>query len=345
LADLGITGVKVRYDGGGDSGSIEWMGFTKEQCESPEDVNDNIEDWENDAELHKVVENDDYNTIQEEGVSLPQRSIIDFQGTGVTATDNGVKTIVTIPTPTPQQAYNTAQEEGVALPQRTTFNFTGAGVTAFDFAGVTVVNVPGGGVATYPTIQDEGTSLPIQPIIDFQGAGVVATNGVGKTVITIPGVGVAPIYGSFYDTTTQTTTSGGIVPMKLNNTDLTCTNGFSIVNDLLGNPTQITATNSGIYNLQFSTQIKKTSGGGASQIYIWFRVNGVDIPNSNTVLTLANNGDLLVAAWNIFIPLTAGSNVQIMWSPTVSNLQLLNNTTIPGLPAIPSVIATINKIN
>jgi len=64
LADLGITGVKVRYDGGGDSGSIEWMGFTKEECETPEDVNDNIEDWENDAYLAKVVESDDYKLVE-----------------------------------------------------------------------------------------------------------------------------------------------------------------------------------------------------------------------------------------------------------------------------------------
>jgi len=65
LADLGITGIKVRYDGGGDSGSIEWMGFTKEQCESPEDVNDNIDDWENDAYLAKVVESDDYRLVED----------------------------------------------------------------------------------------------------------------------------------------------------------------------------------------------------------------------------------------------------------------------------------------
>jgi len=65
LADLGITGVKVRYDGGGDSGSIEWMGFTKEECETPEDVNDNIDDWQNDANLSKLVESQDYENIQD----------------------------------------------------------------------------------------------------------------------------------------------------------------------------------------------------------------------------------------------------------------------------------------
>ena len=37
-----------------------------------------------------------YNTIQEEGVNLPQQNIIDFQGTGVTATNGAGKTIVTI---------------------------------------------------------------------------------------------------------------------------------------------------------------------------------------------------------------------------------------------------------
>ena len=65
LADVGITGIKVRYDGAGDSGAIEWIGFTKEKCETPEDVNDNVDDLVDDANLSKVVENDDYNTIQD----------------------------------------------------------------------------------------------------------------------------------------------------------------------------------------------------------------------------------------------------------------------------------------
>jgi len=51
LADLGVTGIKVKYDGGGDSGAIEWIGFTKEKCDTPEDVNDNIDDWETESAL------------------------------------------------------------------------------------------------------------------------------------------------------------------------------------------------------------------------------------------------------------------------------------------------------
>jgi hypothetical protein len=51
LADLGVTGIKVKYDGGGDSGAIEWIGYTTEKCDTPEDVNDNVEDWDNDTNL------------------------------------------------------------------------------------------------------------------------------------------------------------------------------------------------------------------------------------------------------------------------------------------------------
>jgi hypothetical protein len=51
LADLGVTGIKVQYDGGGDSGAVEWIGYTTEKCATPEDVDDYIDTWDNDANL------------------------------------------------------------------------------------------------------------------------------------------------------------------------------------------------------------------------------------------------------------------------------------------------------
>jgi hypothetical protein len=54
LADIGVTGVKVKYDGGGDSGAIEWIGYTTEKCDTPEDVNDNVENWDNDSNLAEL---------------------------------------------------------------------------------------------------------------------------------------------------------------------------------------------------------------------------------------------------------------------------------------------------
>jgi hypothetical protein len=63
LADFGITGVKVKYDGGGDSGSIEWIGYTKEPCETPEDVHDKVDDWADECNLAKF-DQDAYYTIE-----------------------------------------------------------------------------------------------------------------------------------------------------------------------------------------------------------------------------------------------------------------------------------------
>ena len=54
LADLGVTGIKVKYDGGGDSGAIEWIGVTKKPCETPEDVNDRVGDWETESNLASI---------------------------------------------------------------------------------------------------------------------------------------------------------------------------------------------------------------------------------------------------------------------------------------------------
>ena len=63
LADLGITGIKVHYDGGGDSGAIEQIVYTTEKCDTPRDVDDEIDVWENemslaalDSELYALVE-------------------------------------------------------------------------------------------------------------------------------------------------------------------------------------------------------------------------------------------------------------------------------------------------
>ena len=63
LADLGITGIKVKYDGAGDSGAIEWIGYTTKPCETPEDVDDNVDDWAVEWNLAKF-DQDAYTAIE-----------------------------------------------------------------------------------------------------------------------------------------------------------------------------------------------------------------------------------------------------------------------------------------
>lgn len=174
-----------------------------------------------------------------------------------------------------------------------------------------------------------------------QGSNVVVTQNANDIQISVPSVtGIPLYYGSFYSTQTQTTVGNEQKAMTFNNTDATATLGTSIVSN-----SQITVANAGIYNVAFSAQIKKTSGGGATQIYIWLKKNGSNMPDSNTVLTLANNGDLLVAAWNFLVSLNAGQYVELFWYATAASIELhYNATPIVGLPEIPSIIATINRV-
>ena len=152
---------------------------------------------------------------------------------------------------------------------------------------------------------------------------------------------VAGSYGSFYDTTTQNATINTPTPMKFNTTDFA--SGFVIQNNLSGNPTRIKATNAGKYNLQFSAQLNRTSGGNSEEVDIWLRINDNNVGWSNTGISLQANAGKLVASWNFFINLTAGQYVEIMWLQT-DNIQILAEVAGVNYPETPSIIATINQI-
>ena len=145
--------------------------------------------------------------------------------------------------------------------------------------------------------------------------------------------------GSFLDLTTQTVTSGAIAAVRLGTTIFS--NGVSISNN-----SRINVAYTGIYNLQFSLQLRRTTGGGAKQVSIWIRVNGVDVPDSATHVTFQSSSDYLVPAWNFFVDMTAGQYVELMWTQDDSIVLTYEvvDLIVPH-PAVPSVIITMNKIN
>ena len=151
-------------------------------------------------------------------------------------------------------------------------------------------------------------------------------------------------YGAFQDTTTQTAASiNTAYAVKLNTTDLT--NGVTVVNDGSSNPTRITLVNTGIYNIQFSLQLEKTGGSGNMIVDIWIRKNGVDIPSTTgkVVLTGSANASPIIAAWNYVLDLTAGDYVQLMWSTSNTNVEIVAAAAASPHPAIPSAILTVTQ--
>ena len=174
------------------------------------------------------------------------------------------------------------------------------------------------------------------------------TNGLGQVTISSTGGGgvygntATGSYGSFYDTTTQTNPVANINrSMSLNTTDIS--NGVSISGSSDPFNTYIKTTNAGVYNIQFSAQIEKTSPGGTNTTYIWLRKNGTDLDETNTAFELSQNGKG-VAAWNWFVNSAANDYYQIMWSSNATDTQLAASTPAYG-PTVPSVIVTANRID
>lgn len=148
-------------------------------------------------------------------------------------------------------------------------------------------------------------------------------------------------YGSFYHTASMDVlVSGSIYSMSLNTTDFA--NGVSIGG---ASNSQITFANPGVYDIQFSAQITKTSG-TKSNVFIWLNQNGTSVPNSNTDVTLAGgSGDRIVAAWNFFVSTsTPNEYAQLMYAGTVGNVRFLYETGSGAIPAIPSLIVTVNRV-
>lgn len=156
-------------------------------------------------------------------------------------------------------------------------------------------------------------------------------------------------YGAFYDTTDQAaTTVAAANILSFNTTDLS--NGVT-----LSNSNRLNVSTSGVYNIQFSVQLKNTTN-DTQDVDIWFRKNGSDIAESNSRFGMAarkSSGDAShnIATMNLYANLNAGDYIQIVWRPTNIGVSVeyygavtaVSGTT-PAIPATPSVIATMNYV-
>jgi hypothetical protein len=113
----------------------------------------------------------------------------------------------------------------------------------------------------------------------------------------------------------------------------------------IGSPaSRVVVADTGVYDIQFSAQVDNTSGGD-QQVWIWPRVNGVNVPNSASTLRIKGNDAETVASWNFLLSLTAGQYVELMWTADSTNVVLLAASATSVYPAIPAVILTVNEVS
>lgn len=152
-------------------------------------------------------------------------------------------------------------------------------------------------------------------------------------------------HGAFQDNTDQvaanTTTA---YPISFSTTDFS--NGVS-----LQSGSQLAVAMDGIFNVQFSVQLKNTSNDGID-IDIWFRKNGTNIADSNSRFHLGprkSSGDPshLIASLNFFVSLVKDDYVQIVWRTdnVAGSIEHFAASASPSRPAVPSVIATVSFVS
>ena len=152
-------------------------------------------------------------------------------------------------------------------------------------------------------------------------------------------------YGAWQDDTTQSAASTTVAyPVTLNTTDYA--EGITIQSG-----SQLKVLYSGIYNLQFSFQLSNLAN-STENVDVWFRINGTDVPKSNSSFGLAPRKTStdpynVIAALNYFASLTANDYIQIMWATSNTNVTIKANgtQTSPTRPSTPSAIVTMQYVS
>jgi hypothetical protein len=146
-------------------------------------------------------------------------------------------------------------------------------------------------------------------------------------------------HASYFDTTTQTNSGANQVNLFRYNSVET---EFQITR---GTPTsKIFVNNTGVYNFQFSAQLDKT-GGGASVVYIWPRINGINVPNATTKVVIDGPNNEIVPAWNFVLIMEAGDYFELAWQSSDTAVVILAEAAASNYSAIPSIIMTVTWVS
>lgn len=142
-------------------------------------------------------------------------------------------------------------------------------------------------------------------------------------------------WASYFDNTTQISNLV-VKPVEYNSTyfqyGITCVD-----------KTKIRFGQEGTFDVHFSFVVENTTT-HEQMAEFWFRVNGTDLANTNTRVTLLKQANT-IASWNFIHDANVGDEFQIMWyAPAGVQLRMYPAETTPTRPLVPSTIITITQI-
>ena len=147
-------------------------------------------------------------------------------------------------------------------------------------------------------------------------------------------------YGSFFDTTTQYSSTQSADNIATLNT-VAEAKGVIIVNN-----SNVTVDYPGVYNFQYSVQVEN-SASGTHSVSFWMAKNGVILSNSTSVVTLSGNHARALPAWNYVLTMASNDYINLHWCCTTSNNITLHHDVAainPTRPEVPSIIMTVTPV-
>lgn len=183
---------------------------------------------------------------------------------------------------------------------------------------------------------EAGTALSVAQAAE---RALVAVEGLAMVGATLPPkVPVRRNVGAFYDTTDQ-------APAVINTAYPVTLNTSTIERGIWRDATttsRIHVADAGIYNFETSVQLDKV-GGGAPQIWLWARVDGVNVADSASIVHLQGAADETIFACNWLLEMAPGSYFELVWASDDVGARLEAFPAAAPVPAIPSVILTVTQ--
>ena len=211
---------------------------------------------------------------------------------------------------------------------------TASGVVTGDpSVGELILDTPSGYLYT---TRDDGTLVLINNGIPGPTgpSGAIGPSGAAGTPAT------QRYFLNAFDTTTQTNPSAASGNAFTYNTTID-SRGVAVVSGSM-----IQVANSGVYNIQFSAQLEKSSA-NKEDVDIWLSKNGVGVPWSATTIVVEGSSDRNVAAWNFFLSMDTNEFAELYWHSDDLNVVALaaSGHAVPAHPDIPSIILTVNNVD
>jgi hypothetical protein len=110
-----------------------------------------------------------------------------------------------------------------------------------------------------------------------------------------------------------------------------------------GSTSKIEVSVGGIYNFQYSGQVKTTSSTDKN-LYLWITRNGTNIGYSTHAWTFHDNNHYAEISWNFNIDLDIGEYIELKVAADSTAIRLDAEVATPPHPGIPSGVLAVNFI-